>query len=120
VTFFKSDILSDDLQDHAGQVDILVSNPPYVSAEDYSTIEPELEHEPRIAITDEAHGLTFYERIIDIASHLLTPPGVLLFELGYDVADAVRSLAIAHGFTVLRIVRDLQGVERVLVARRNV
>lgn len=119
VTFVKVDILREDLREYTGRIDLLVSNPPYVSASEYSTIEPELEHEPRLAITDEGTGLTFYTRILERAPDLLSPRGVLLFELGYDVADAVQEIVVNSGMNVLRIVRDLNGIDRVLVAVRS-
>jgi release factor glutamine methyltransferase len=115
VRYELADILSDDLTQYRGTIDLLISNPPYVSAEDYGTIEPELVHEPRIAITDESEGWLFYHRILELAPALLKPHGRLLLELGYDALAIVRELAAASGIRELRIVKDLNGIDRVFV-----
>jgi release factor glutamine methyltransferase len=116
VAMLQADVFSDEAVGRLGRFDIVLSNPPYVSAHDYGEIEPELLHEPRIAITDEAQGLRFYERIIDIAPNVLEPSGRLILELGYDLGDSVSALVTKGGLEVLRIVKDFQGIDRVLVA----
>jgi release factor glutamine methyltransferase len=119
VRFEQLDIMDDTwLSTFTHSVDLLVSNPPYVSIEDFTTLEPELRHEPRLALTDESTGLTFYHRIAAIAPTLLTEEGKLIVELGYGQAQAVLDIMQAAGFEVLRIVNDLSGILRILVARK--
>jgi release factor glutamine methyltransferase len=120
VRYHLADILSDDLAEYHGSVDLLVSNPPYVSLDDYAAIEPELLHEPRVAITDGANGMAFYERIIDLSNSLLKPGAVLLLEMGYNVQQQVASLVTSAGLSIDRVVPDLSRIERVLVARKPV
>ncbi len=101
-----------------GKVEIVVSNPPYIGLEDFENLEPELRlYEPREALTDESSGLTFYERIAALAPKLLAEDGRLLLELGFDASDAVAGIISSHGFDVLRVVNDLAGIPRVVVAR---
>ncbi|HZK76966.1 MAG TPA: peptide chain release factor N(5)-glutamine methyltransferase [Candidatus Kapabacteria bacterium] len=116
--FFQADIHQTDQSDWSDEkYELIVSNPPYVSLSEFDLLEPELRlYEPREALTDEATGLTFYERIAWIAPKLLVPNGRLLVELGFGAADAVSEIMRAHRLEVLRVVNDLAGIPRVLVA----
>lgn len=106
-----------DWTDRDRKFDLVVSNPPYVSLSEFENLEPELRlYEPREALTDESTGLTFYERIASLAPKLLTPDGRLLVELGFGAADAVSEMMRSHRLEVLRVVNDLAGIPRVLVA----
>ncbi len=107
------------LESKRGRVNLLVSNPPYVSRSDYETLDPELRlFEPRAALTDESSGYTFYERLAEHASRLLTPEGRLLVELGFGMADRVAEIMQSSGINIVRVVPDLAGIPRVLVAAR--
>jgi release factor glutamine methyltransferase len=119
VSFDQVDILSNNWTELSGPFQIIVSNPPYVSREEFDLLEPELRiYEPREALTDESTGLTFYERIAALAPNLLVPNGRLLVELGFGAADAVSEIMRSHHLEVLRVVNDLAGIPRVLVAAR--
>jgi release factor glutamine methyltransferase len=99
--------------------DLIVSNPPYVSLEEFEQLEPELRlYEPREALTDESTGFTFYERIASLAPKLLAPNGRLLVELGFGATNAVSEIMHLHRLEVLRVVDDLAGIPRVLAAAR--
>lgn len=77
--------------------DVIVSNPPYVTAEEMETLEPELYREPRVALTDEGDGLSLIRAILALYPKRLKKGGVLLIEHGWRQAEAVRSLAEAAG-----------------------
>lgn len=99
--------------------DLIVSNPPYVSLEEFEQLEPELRlYEPREALTDESTGFSFYERIASLAPKLLAPNGRLLVELGFGATNAVSEIMHLHRLEVLRVVDDLAGIPRVLAAAR--
>ena len=117
VCFEQADIMAPQWADRfTGKIDLLVSNPPYVSLGDFVGLDPELHYEPREALTDESTGLTFYAQIATIAPKLLTEQGKLLVELGFGHAQSVSEIMQAAGLKVLRIVNDLAGIPRVLVA----
>jgi release factor glutamine methyltransferase len=120
VLWFEADIFDDSwIAKFAGKIDLLVSNPPYVSSSEFEKLEPELRmFEPREALTDNASGLTFYERIAEIAPRLLSPNGRVLVELGFGQAEQVQAIMERQDFRTDRVVRDLADIERVLVARR--
>ena len=119
VSFQQVDIRWTNWTELVGQFNIIVSNPPYISLQEFETLAPELRlYEPREALTDESTGLTFYERIALIAPNLLAPDGRLLVELGFGAADAVSEIMRSYHLEVLQVVNDLAGIPRVLVAAR--
>jgi release factor glutamine methyltransferase len=98
--------------------DIIVSNPPYISIEEFETLDSEVKNfDPRIALTDESDGLLFYRRIAEIARHILRPNGMVFVETGYNGALEVKKIFEDRGLSFLRIVNDLQGIGRVVVAK---
>ncbi len=117
-SFQGSDIFSDEWVVSARHYfDLVVSNPPYISQSEFDQLEPELkDFEPRIALTDDADGLTFYKRIAQIAPGMLAPNGRILLEVGYDTSGAVTDILGSAGFVRLHSTRDLAGIPRVVAA----
>ena len=73
--------------------DVIVSNPPYISAEEMKHLDNSvLEYESEIALCGGDDGLYFYRRIIEEAHNYLNDNGLLVFEIGYNQADSVRKL----------------------------
>jgi release factor glutamine methyltransferase len=102
-----------------GGFDAVVSNPPYVSEAEWGGLEPEVrEYEPREALVAGASGLEAYRCLAPVSLGLLRPDGRLVVELGYGQAEAVRQIVASAGLLVIRLLRDLRGIDRVLVARR--
>ena len=107
--------LSNWFADIGGRFDLIVSNPPYIAAEEMGDLQPEVrDHEPRIALTDEADGLTAYRRIAEGALDHLTPGGRLLVEIGPAQGEAVRRLFLDAGLESPVIHPDLDGRDRVV------
>jgi release factor glutamine methyltransferase len=118
VFFHKGDFLSEKwIGKQKNKFDLIVSNPPYVSLDDFGTLQPEIRlYEPRQAITDGSTGLTFYKRLAELAPRLLSKRGFLIVELGYGAHELVANIMTSAGLEVRRIVPDLAGIPRVLVA----
>lgn len=94
--------------------DLIASNPPYVATGDPHLSQGDLRFEPQMALTDASHdGLCSIRAIIEGAPGHLNPGGWLLFEHGYDQAEACRELLLKHGFEGLVSVPDLAGIARV-------
>jgi release factor glutamine methyltransferase len=89
---------------------LIVSNPPYIAAQDAHLTA--LTHEPLQALASGADGLEDIRRIIQQAPARLQAGGWLLLEHGYDQAAAVRALLEGAGFTQVQSRRDLAGIER--------
>ncbi len=98
--------------------DVIVSNPPYVTAEEMKETAPELAWEPRIALTDEGDGLSLIAAILGGYRKHLAPGGVMLVEHGWRQADAVRHLAEAEGYAYSPL-RDYGGRIRAAEMRRT-
>ncbi len=118
VTFVNKNIF-DDIK--LGSFDVIVSNPPYISTDEMRLLGKEvIDHEPRIALTDEADGLTFYKEIIKKATgSLLNEGGILIFEVGYDASCHVVALMKNAGLQDVKLRNDLTGIGRVICGRKN-
>jgi len=98
--------------------DIVVSNPPYVAADDPALDDLALQHEPRIALTPGADALAALRAIVVGAPQHLRPGAALLLEHGADQAPAVAELLVAQGFNHVRSHADLAGHLRITEGRR--
>lgn len=97
--------------------DAILSNPPYILDSVIPSLQPEVGYEPRAALAGGADGLDFYRAILQNWRKLLTPDGMMLFEIGYDQAEALRALAATADFECT-IQRDYGGLDRVAVLTR--
>jgi release factor glutamine methyltransferase len=98
-----------------GPFDVILSNPPYVAADDPHLAA--LGHEPRGALVAGADGLEAIRRICAGTAGHLRPAGALALEHGWDQGAAVRALLDEAGFTGVETRRDLGGQERVTCGR---
>lgn len=98
-----------------GAFDLIVSNPPYIAAEEMAGLQREvLTFEPRMALTDEADGLTAYAKIVAGAPDHLTPGGRLIVEIGPTQAEPVCQMMRDAGFAPVTVTPDLDGRDRVV------
>ena len=101
-----------------GRFDLIVSNPPYIAADEMPSLAPELAHEPRMALTDEGDGLGAYRVIARDAPQHLAPGGRLMVEIGPTQGPAVSALFARAGLANIRVHPDLDGRDRVVSARK--
>jgi release factor glutamine methyltransferase len=100
----------------AGEVDLLVSNPPYVARGDIATLQSEVrDFDPRRALDGGPDGLDGYRAIAADAHRLLSPEGILVLELGHGQLGAVTGLFAAAGLAPAAPKNDLSGVARALI-----
>jgi len=106
--------------DIRGQIDFIVSNPPYVRAGDMATLQPEVkDYEPLMALIAGPEGTEIAQRIIKHATEYLKKNGALIMEMGLGQAEALINMVEATGtYAKPEILKDLAGIERVLVARK--
>ena len=99
-------------------VDMIVSNPPYVPRSQRESLMPEVrDFEPEIALFGGEDGLDVYRALLEQSLGDLNAGGWLIIEVGYDQADEVRALANPRYWEPGRTYTDLQGAERVLTFR---
>jgi release factor glutamine methyltransferase len=109
--------VSDWFADIGGTFDLVVSNPPYIKADDPHLLQGDVRFEPRQALVGGADGLDAIRQIAQQSQDRLQPGGALLLEIGYDQAAAVRKLLTDFGYTNIDFKKDLQDIERVCIAR---
>ena len=103
----------------SGAFDLIVSNPPYIAADEMATLAPEVrEWEPHLALTPGGDGLDAYRAIAAGAIKRLMPGGRLLVEIGPTQGKAVAALFTRAGLEDLRILPDMDGRNRVVAAVR--
>ncbi|HXQ76401.1 MAG TPA: peptide chain release factor N(5)-glutamine methyltransferase [Acidimicrobiales bacterium] len=103
----------------AGRLHLVVSNPPYVSAAEWSALDPEIRrHEPRSALVPGPTGLEALEALVDQGRRWLAPGGRLVLELAPHQGATVTAMAENAGYGAVRVHRDLAGRARTLVAGR--
>jgi release factor glutamine methyltransferase len=98
--------------------ELLVSNPPYVAADDPALADPTLGFEPPLALTPGLDGLAHLRTLVRGATAHLVPGGWLLLEHGADQAPAVRRELVLAGLRSVRSHRDLAGHERMTEGQR--
>ena len=102
----------------AGQrYQMIVSNPPYIAADDRHLNEGDVRFEPSSALVAGADGLDDIRHIVEQAPEHLENGGWLLLEHGFDQAEAVCALLSARGFTQVESRRDLGGHQRISLGR---
>lgn len=101
------------------RLDVIVSNPPYVRANDPHLTQGDVRFEPESALVAGTDGLAAIRCIAADAAPCLRPGGWLLFEHGYDQAQAVRALLETHGYDMVVSCRDAAGHERVTLGRSH-
>ena len=110
--------LLEPLLDDPGTLDVVASNPPYVSDSDLEGLEPEVgEHEPRLALAGGQDGLAIIGRLLPQAQRVLRPGAALVLEIGQGQDARVSELVVEAGLDLVRVVPDLAGIPRVVVAR---
>ncbi len=109
--FVKSDIF----ENIAGRFDLIISNPPYISPDEYEQLPIEIrDHEPKSALQAENNGLYYYEKILQNAKGHLTKSGKIYFEIGYDQAEKIADIAKENGFSKIKVFKDLNGFDRIM------
>lgn len=98
--------------------DMIVSNPPYIPTSVISTLEETVQNEPKLALDGGESGIIFYERILEQASLVLADNGYLIFEIGYDQQQALKTL-VSHNtqFEWITCIKDYGNQDRVVICR---
>lgn len=112
----KAALIQSDLFDKIeGAFDVIVSNPPYIKRTEIETLMDEVRlHEPYMALDGHEDGLYFYRKIAEEAPKYLRAGGGLFLEIGCDQGACVAELLRQQGFTDVKVVKDLAGLDRVV------
>lgn len=114
--FRKMDLREQTLEE---QVDVIVSNPPYIPAKDIASLEPEVrDYEPRLALEAPENGLQFYRILCEKHANSLKKGGLMAVEVGIGQAEEVARKMEQH-LEQITVHRDLQGIARVVMGIRE-
>lgn len=96
------------------QIDCIVSNPPYLTAEEMADLQKEVTFEPASALDGGTDGLKFYRIISCLWKEVLKEGGLLAFEIGFEQGEAVSELLRQSGYGEVKVIKDLGGNDRVV------
>lgn len=114
--FIRSDMFSD----VSGRYDVIVSNPPYIRTADIEELMDEVKiHEPSGALDGGTDGLKFYRILVEKSHLFLREGGLLALEIGHDQAQDISLLLEENGYDEIEIVKDLPGLDRVVLATKH-
>ena len=99
-----------------GAFQLIACNPPYLTAKDMESLQPEVAREPKLALFGGEDGLGFYRRIASELPERLLPGGSALFEVGLGQAEDVAAMLAPLGET--QIIKDICGADRVVLVER--
>lgn len=122
VTLLESDLLGDSRISDIPESNIIVSNPPYVTAREKEAMHRNvLEHEPREALfVPDNNPLLFYHAIAGVAAERLLPGGTLWLEINENLAARTAALLAPAIYRQVRVIRDIRGKERFIKAEKHV
>jgi len=96
--------------------DLILSNPPYISDEEYKTFPPEVLADPKVALTSGEEGLDAVKLVLRDTPDYLAPGGRLMFEIGYNQAERVQQLTETDDrYRSIVILKDLNDIDRVVL-----
>ena len=111
IEFIQSDIFEniDEIFDY------IVSNPPYLSEEEYDNVDALLYKEPKNALVGGKEGYEIYERIIKGAKKHLNNNGKIFLEIGYLQAEIVSDLLLENGYNNIKVIKDYNNLDRLMI-----
>ena len=118
IKFLEIDVLKNDINQKA---DLIISNPPYISKNELSTLMPEVKnHEPKISLTDNKDGFTFYERFVSLFPKILKNDGAAIIEVGRE-EHSIKVLEIfkKNGMKNIRVIKDLNSDNRAIIINNS-
>ncbi len=109
--------VSDMFKNIDGRFDVIISNPPYIERKVIDELDATVkEYEPFTALCGGEDGLDYYRIIAKEAHDHLLKDGSLLLEIGYDQGKSVPEILSAEGFVIIKVIKDLNGLDRVVSA----
>ncbi len=119
ITPLRFDVLFDADKFNFNEFDIIVSNPPYIATSELKSLQKEVLNEPQMALDGGSDGLMFYRAIAESWTKFLHQGGYLCVEVGIGQALAVADIFKAAGLDNIEVIRDLSGIDRVVIAKKS-
>ena len=119
IRIIKGDVLKKDTADMFRDMDIIVSNPPYVTAKEMAELQQEVRYEPEMALYGGEDGLDFYRTMTALWKNSLADGGWLLYEYGDGQQNDVEKILNDNDFDNITLSRDLAGIFRTASAQKR-
>lgn len=113
IAFVQSDLLDNT----GGGFRWVVANLPYIPTAALDTLQPEVKHDPRLALDGGPDGLDVIRKLINSLQTKLAPPALIALEVGRNQAEPVRELFARQNYRDISIMKDYQGAQRIVSAR---
>ena len=110
---------SDMFNNISEKFDIITSNPPYITEQEFKFVQKELLFEPKNALVADDNGLLFYKIIADNLDKFLNKKGTAFFELNSNISNKIKILFEDKGYKNNKIIKDYSGLDRVLVIQNG-
>lgn len=116
VKYIHSDLFANINEEY--KFDMIVSNPPYIETAVIETLSDEVRlYDPKMALDGMADGLHFYRLITEQSVNYISNDGRLIYEIGYNQAEAVKEIMAAAGYADIQVIKDYSGLDRVVSGR---
>lgn len=120
VNFIKADFLDKTTWPTLPKVDLIISNPPYITNVEKNQMQPNvLHHEPQLALFVKHDAMEFYRAITDFIVEFQSPDCVVLMEINENFGKEVVDIFSDDLFCDVTLIKDLQGKDRVVIARKK-
>lgn len=119
VNIIEGDVLSEDTANKLPELDIVVSNPPYLTHKEMTDLQEEVKREPSMALAGGDDGLDFYRALTPLWKKVLKTGGWLCYEFGMGQHDEVGKILAGNGFENIKFTRDLGGIIRTVTAQKT-
>ena len=119
IRLVKCDVTDEKAAGNAGSFDIIVSNPPYLTAEEMASLQTEVAHEPALALDGGSDGLDIIRDITKIWKKHLKKGGWLCYEFGDAQHEQVGTILAGNGFDNITFCRDFSGIVRTVAAQKT-
>ncbi|MFN2341583.1 MAG: peptide chain release factor N(5)-glutamine methyltransferase, partial [Halanaerobium sp.] len=113
LSILKSDLLKEFIKREIRGIDIIVSNPPYISKSEMEELPPEVKKEPKTALEAGEDGLDYYRRLLPEAEKVLKNGGKIFLEIGYSQAEAVKNL-FGENWSDIEVKKDYSENDRIV------
>lgn len=114
VEFLESDLFKNIDKARIDRFDMIISNPPYIPTG--TELQKEVTFEPELALFAEGDGTGFYKKIVENSKKYLKTNGFIIFELGINQSEIVKSYFEKCGFKNISIEKDFAGIDRIIFA----
>ncbi|MDE6776514.1 MAG: peptide chain release factor N(5)-glutamine methyltransferase, partial [Oscillospiraceae bacterium] len=119
INFMLGDVLDNAIAEKFDNIDLIISNPPYLTSQEMANLQKEVSFEPVSALAGGLDGLDFYQNITDIWKHKLKQNGLLIYEIGCQQAEAVAEILKINDFKNIQVIQDLENRNRVVLGFKN-